>query len=60
MEKLNKQKTTQEDLQKDSLNEASGLIYWEDYIFDQTSTTKQRVNDKPGERNGIEQQPAKL
>jgi hypothetical protein len=39
MEKSNKTKTTQEDSQKDSLNEASGLIYWDDYSFDNQSVT---------------------
>ena len=32
-------KTTQEDLQKDSQNNASGLIYWEDYNFDNQNNT---------------------
>ena len=39
MEKSNKTKTTQEDSQKDSQNEASGLIYWDDYDFDNQSVT---------------------
>jgi hypothetical protein len=33
MEKSKKKKTTREDLQKDSLNEPSGLIYWDDYDY---------------------------
>ena len=33
MEKLKKKKTTREDLQKDSLNDPSGLIYWDDYDY---------------------------
>jgi len=47
MEKSKKTKITQEDSQKGSLNDASGLIYWDDYDFDQTSTTKQIVNYTP-------------
>ena len=39
MEKLNKKKTTQVDSQKGSQNDASGLIYWEDYNFDNQSDT---------------------
>lgn len=39
MEKSNKTKTTQEDSQKGSQNEASGLIYWDDYDFDNQSVT---------------------
>ena len=39
MEKSNKKKTTQEDSQKDSQNNASGLIYWDDYSFDNQSDT---------------------
>ena len=33
MEKSKKTKTTQEGSQKDSLNKASGLVYWDDYDF---------------------------
>ncbi len=32
-------KTTQEDSQKDSPNDASGLIYWDDYNFDNQNNT---------------------
>jgi len=39
MEKSKKTKTTQEGSQKDSLNSASGLIYWGDYNFDNQSDT---------------------
>ena len=40
MEKSNKKKTTQEGSQNASRSKASGLIYWEDYDFDnQDSTT---------------------
>ena len=39
MEKSNKKKTTQVDSQKDSQNDASGLIYWEDYNFDNQTDT---------------------
>ena len=39
MEKSNKKKTTQVDSQKGSQNDASGLIYWEDYNFDNQSDT---------------------
>lgn len=39
MEKSNKKKTTQEDSRKGSLSEASGLIYWDDYDFDNQSVT---------------------
>jgi len=39
MGKSNKPKTTQEDSQKDSQNEASGLIYWDDYNFDNQNNT---------------------
>ena len=58
MEKLNKKKTTQADSQKDSQNNASGLIYWDDYNFDnQTDTAgylKEGFNiiyDAPARRN---------
>jgi hypothetical protein len=58
MEKLNKKKTTQVDSQKDSQNNASGLIYWDDYNFDnQTDTSgylKEGFNiiyDAPTRRN---------
>ena len=39
MEKSNKKKTTQEDSPSASQNSASGLIYWEDYIFDNQTDT---------------------
>jgi len=39
MEKSKMKKTTQEDSQKDSQNNASGLIYWEDYNFDNQNNT---------------------
>jgi len=39
MEKSNKKKTTQVDSQKGFQNDASGLIYWEDYNFDNQSDT---------------------
>ena len=39
MEKSNKTKTTQEDSRKNSLSEASGLIYWGDCDFDNQSVT---------------------
>ena len=39
MEKLKKTKTTQEDSQKGSQNNASGLIYWDDYNFDNQHNT---------------------
>ena len=40
MDQSKKKKTTQEDSQNVSQNNASGLIYWDDYDFDnQDSTT---------------------
>ena len=39
MEKSNKKKTTQADSPSASQNNASGLIYWEDYNFDNQSDT---------------------
>ena len=39
MEKSNKKKTTQVDLQKGSQSNASGLIYWDDYNFDNQTDT---------------------
>ena len=46
MEKSNRKKTTQVDSQKDSQSNASGLIYWEDYNFDnQTDTAGYLKND---------------
>ena len=40
MDQSKKKKTTQEDLQKDSQSKSTGLIYWEDYNFEQDSTTE--------------------
>jgi hypothetical protein len=45
MEKSNKTKTTQVDSQNASRNEASGLIYWEDYVFDNQSDTAGYLNN---------------
>jgi len=46
MEKSNRKKITQVDSQKDSQSNASGLIYWEDYNFDnQTDTAGYLKND---------------
>ena len=39
MEKSKKKKTTQEDSQKDFLNSPSGLVYWDDYDFENKSVT---------------------
>ena len=49
MEKSNKTKTTQEDSRKDSQNNPSGLIYWDDYDFDNQTVTSGhlKVNYKP-------------
>lgn len=44
MEKSNNKKTTQEDSQKGSQNKASGLIYWDDYNFDNQSDTAGYLN----------------
>ena len=58
MEKSNKKKTTQEGSQNASQNDATGLIYWEDYSFDNQSDTagylKEDFNiiyDAPAGRN---------
>jgi hypothetical protein len=58
MEKSNKKKTTQVDSQSASQSNASGLIYWDDYNFDnQTDTAgylKEGFNiiyDAPARRN---------
>ena len=40
MEKSKTKKTTQGVLQKGSQNNASGLIYWDDYNFDNKNNTK--------------------
>ena len=39
MDQSKKKKTTQVDSQKDSQNSPSGLIYWEDYDFDNQDNT---------------------
>jgi len=39
MEKSKTKKTTQGVLQKGSQNNASGLIYWDDYNFDNQNNT---------------------
>lgn len=39
MEKSSKTKTTQVDSQKNSQSRPSGLIYWDDYDFDNQSDT---------------------
>lgn len=39
MEKSSKTKITQGDSQKDSQSSPSGLIYWDDYNFDNQSDT---------------------
>lgn len=39
MDKSKKTKTTQEDSQKDFPNSPSGLIYWDDYDFDNQSVS---------------------
>ena len=39
MEKSNKKKITQADSLSASRNKASGLIYWEDYTFDNQTDT---------------------
>ena len=39
MEKSNKKKITQVDSQNASQNKASGLIYWDDYNFDNQTDT---------------------
>ena len=58
MERFNKKKTTQADSQSASQNKSTGLIYWEDYNFDnQTDTAgylKEDFNiiyDAPAGRN---------
>jgi len=45
MEKSNKKKTTQADSPSVTQNEASGLIYWEDYVFDNQSDTAGYLNN---------------
>ncbi len=44
MDQSKKKKTTQEDLQKDSQNKPSGLIYWDDYDFDNQDNTAGYLN----------------
>ena len=39
MDQSKKKKTTQEDSQNDSQNSPSGLIYWDDYNFDNQDNT---------------------
>ena len=58
MEKSSNKKTTQVDSQKGSQSNASGLIYWDDYNFDNQSDTagylKEDFNiiyDAPARRN---------
>ena len=58
MDQSKKKKTTQEDSQNDSQNNPSGLIYWDDYNFDNQSDTagylKEDFNivyDAPAGRN---------
>jgi hypothetical protein len=45
MEKSNKTKTTQEVLQSASQSSPSGLIYWDDYNFDNQSDTAGYLKD---------------
>lgn len=45
MEKSNKKKTTQVDLRKNSRNKPSGLIYWDDYDFDNQTDTAGYLNE---------------
>ena len=45
MEKSNKKKITQEGSQNASQNNATGLIYWEDYNFDNQSVTTDHLNN---------------
>jgi len=45
MDKSKNKKTTQEDLQKGSRNKPSGLIYWEDYNFDNQTDTAGYLNE---------------
>ena len=46
MEKSSKKKTTQEDSRKDFQNNPSGLIYWDDYDFDNQSVTTDHLKVK--------------
>ena len=39
MDQSKKKKITQVDLQKDSQSDATGLIYWDDYNFDNQNNT---------------------
>jgi hypothetical protein len=50
MDKSNKTKTTQGDSQRSSQGDATGLIYWDDYNFDNQSVTTDHliVNFKLG------------
>ena len=45
MDQSKKKKTTQEDSQNDSQNNPSGLIYWDDYDFDNQSITTDHLNN---------------
>ncbi len=62
MEKSKKTKTTQEDSQKGSQSNPSGLVYWDDYDFENQSVTSGHleVNYTPSQLSWIEQQPSKL
>lgn len=44
MDQSKKKKTTQVDSQKNSQNKPSGLIYWDDYNFDNQSDTAGYLN----------------
>ena len=39
MDQSKNKKTTQEDLQRDTPSKPSGLVYWDDYDFDNQDTT---------------------
>lgn len=45
MEKSSKKKTTQVDSQNASQSKPSGLIYWDDYNFDNQSDTAGYLNN---------------
>lgn len=45
MEKSNKKKITQVDSPSASQNDASGLIYWEDYDFDNQTDTSGYIKE---------------
>ena len=44
MDQSKKKKITQEDLQNDSQNNPTGLIYWDDYDFDNQDNTAGYLN----------------